>query len=282
MRKRPGVRLTRRSAARALDRTGPSGDPRVDGVLGAATARGAEPDRTREDDLVALFSAADLTPAGPAKRPSMIQIARKRLAAAKIAVAATLAVLLAGGGVAFAATSGNLPSVLGGDDRSDHSRTHTSPAPDRQETLGPKPSGGPTTLPSASDPSYEGLCRAFQKAATTNPGKAADNPAFSALAAAAGGKAKIAPYCASLIGAPGSRPTSGPTPGPTTGTTDPAPGGTSPTHPVHPAHPAHPSHPSKPTKAPKPTKPAHPTQAANPTKPPKTPHPSKPTKSPKS
>jgi hypothetical protein len=123
-----------------------------------------------------------------------------RLLALRSTMIAALVVLV-GGGVALAttATSSNGPSATPG---------HT-PAP--HGTYAPKTHGPKSHEPgSAKDkeakthgtpsPSLHGLCHAVQAGATSNPGKAIDNPAFSVLVAAAGGKDNLASYCAKLIG----------------------------------------------------------------------------------
>lgn len=48
------------------------------------------------------------------------------------------------------------------------------------------------------EPSMTGLCRAYMASVRTAPGKALDNPAFASLIRAAGGKDKVAGYCASV------------------------------------------------------------------------------------
>lgn len=254
-------RLNRRGADRALDGAGTSGVARVDEILAAATAPPSGFELNREADTVAMFRASVAVSAASAVKLTTFQAFRMRLAATKLAVAGTAAVLLAGGGVAYAASTGHLPEVLGGDNRSDNGSNHSSQAPGQQGTKGPQgpkatstATAGPTTTAS-----LKGLCNAFQKGATSNPGKAADNPAFSSLATAAGGKANIAAYCTFLIGEPGSKPSNGPKgdktppvrptnapnpnstnkPGrnPTSGsgnTNTPSAGPTSKTHPAHP------------------------------------------------
>jgi hypothetical protein len=64
-------------------------------------------------------------------------------------------------------------------------------------------------------PSTAGLCRAYASGAATSRGKALDNPAFESLITAAGGKAKVPTFCASVLadkpgggqGPPAARPT---------------------------------------------------------------------------
>jgi hypothetical protein len=107
--------------------------------------------------------------------------------------AAAIGVALAGGGVALAASTGTEPTAaLGKRDGANHGPAH--------------PTGKPSTAPSKRDqpgaapsPSLVGLCRAYAAGAGDNPGKALDNPAFSVLITAAGGKEKIAEFCAPAL-----------------------------------------------------------------------------------
>jgi hypothetical protein len=72
-----------------------------------------------------------------------------------------------------------------------------------------------------------GLCTAYQAAVADNPGTALDNPAFTALIAAAGGKDNVAAYCATVLarssGTP-SHPTAAPSTHPSAPTTHPTAG----------------------------------------------------------
>ncbi|MCX6395011.1 MAG: hypothetical protein NTV23_00820 [Propionibacteriales bacterium] len=201
-------RLTRRAAERALDGAGTSGISHLDELLSAASAPASGFELNREADLVALFRAGHT--AVPEATVTRSQAFRLRLAGANTAIAAGVAVLLAGGGFAYAASTGHLPEILGGDHRSETGASNAAQAPGQGE-----PTDGPTRTPGVQvpagtpTPSLRGLCRAFQAQADTNPGKAQDNPAFSALARAAGGKSGIATFCVDLIGAPQAEPTSG-------------------------------------------------------------------------
>jgi hypothetical protein len=122
----------------------------------------------------------------------MVKTALAKTLTVKIAAAA-LGVAAAGGGVALAASGGGAPTAgLGRSAAASH-----APAP---------PTGKPSTTGSdqehgnaAPSPSIVGLCRAFAAGAGDNPGKALDNPAFGALVAAAGDKAKVADYCAPML-----------------------------------------------------------------------------------
>jgi hypothetical protein len=119
-----------------------------------------------------------------------------------------------GGGVALAAATGHLPSNLAGT-RAAASSAASSPT---ASPAGGKPASHPTPSPS---PSLRGLCQAYAAHDGRSPGNALDTPAFSALAAAADGKDKVAAMCASLLAAkpgnahtshPGGKPSSLPTP----------------------------------------------------------------------
>jgi hypothetical protein len=117
-----------------------------------------------------------------------------KIAAAAIGVAA------AGGGVALAASAGGAPTAgLGPSAAASHA---PAPPTGKASTTGSDRENGNA----APSPSIVGLCRAFAAGAGDNPGKALDNPAFGALVAAAGDKAKVADYCAPMLerDAPGS------------------------------------------------------------------------------
>lgn len=240
--------LTRRSTDRALNRAGSSGVAHVDKVLAAATAPASGFELNREAEMVALFRFVGARDGVTVRKISVAQSVFARLVAAKAAIAVGTVVLL-GGGVAFAASTGRLPEVLGGDHRSPTGAAHSSQAPGQQGTKGPNGPNGPNgpkatssanptpRTPSATPtPSPRGLCRAFQAQSASNPGKALNNPAFTTLATAAGGKANMSAFCVNLIGAPAPKPTNAPT--------------SQPTHPVPPAPPTKAPNPHKPTKSP--------------------------------
>ncbi len=237
-------RVTRASAARALDNTGSSGVPEVDDILSAATAPQTAFELDREAALGVLFRRTPRHPVST-ERSTLMHAARSRLGATKVLIASAAAAALLGGGVAFAATTGNLP---GQDDnpRSDVGRDRSSQAPGQSPTKEPKktePTVGSAATPS---PSLPGTCRAFQAGATSNPGKTFDNPAFSALAAAAGGKENVAAFCTALIGPPKSKPNA---------TKAPQAGKSKAARPERPERPERPATPSGPTRAPNPDKP---------------------------
>jgi hypothetical protein len=125
-----------------------------------------------------------------------------KLLVVKVLLAATG--VTAGGGVALAASTGHLPGALGG---------QSSASPSATATPGTS-AMHPTASPS---PNLKGLCTAYTKGVADSSGKALDNPAFSALITAAGGKSNVAAFCATLPAKanPGRTPTAHPTGKPT-------------------------------------------------------------------
>jgi hypothetical protein len=91
------------------------------------------------------------------------------------------------GGVALAATTGVLPNPL--------VDTPTSHAP----TVAPSHPTGPASANPT--PSEYGLCQAYVAEATSNPGRALENPAFTSLVTAAGGPENLDGYCDAVIAA---------------------------------------------------------------------------------
>jgi hypothetical protein len=100
------------------------------------------------------------------------------------------------GGVAL--TAGTVPWSPNPDGR----RPATSPAGSPQTGVVPGASRGQDGSPAGTPrPSYVGLCRAYNAGVGSAPGKALDNPAFSSLIRSAGGRDKVAAYCAALLAA---------------------------------------------------------------------------------
>jgi hypothetical protein len=67
-----------------------------------------------------------------------------------------------------------------------HHTAKPSPTPDKHPAAGPSPS-------------LAGLCNVYRAGVGDNSGKALDNPAFTHLITVAGGKDKVAAYCAALL-----------------------------------------------------------------------------------
>jgi hypothetical protein len=260
----PDPRLTRRDAERLLaGRGGP--DERLSELLAAATAPadGALPG---EAAVLAQFRASRPEPARPRRRAVLLKAAFANLLAAKIGLGIAVAAA-ATGGIALAGATGSLPDAV---QNFAHSALgapaahtgHGAGRPSMLPSVGtpsqparPSESGSPPAPSGSPSPSLTGLCHAFEAGATTNPGKALDNPAFSALVAAAGGKDSVVAFCTTLVGSlptqhdshPGGRPTDAPRTHPTgartthptgaprthpTGAPTTHPTGASPTHPT--------------------------------------------------
>ncbi|NJP35513.1 hypothetical protein [Micromonospora thermarum] len=122
----------------------------------------------------------------------MLETVLAKLLTLKVA-GATAVAAVATGGVALAATNGVLPNPL-----TDNAKVQPSPdatgKPSKQ--AGKSAEGKNAASPS---PSLVGLCHAFRAGAGDNPGKALENPAFSALITAAGTKEEVAAFCDDLL-----------------------------------------------------------------------------------
>jgi hypothetical protein len=198
----------------------PPGYAEVAALL-AATAAPPTPDEL-------AGQAAALAELRAATRPRRASVGFRRVASPPRRrrvglVAAALAGALVTGGVAAAAT-GNLPgpvqqvarSILGGADGAEPSapptRPGVQPAPGSAPgadgatsgTQGPRPTTagqGPGSTAAGTAPGLdnEGLCRAYLAGQGAEEGGRLDAAAFQALAELAGGRDKIASYCARLL-----------------------------------------------------------------------------------
>jgi hypothetical protein len=110
----------------------------------------------------------------------MIKAAVAKMLTVKLGIAAGTAV--AATGVAVAAGTGNL-----------HNPFQGTPAASHSPSAG---NNGPQGSPS---PSLLGLCHAVSSGNKAEHGKALENPAFTALINAAGGKDKVEGFCADLL-----------------------------------------------------------------------------------
>jgi hypothetical protein len=241
-------RMDRDSAERLL-----GGDPAASGDLAELLVAAATPAPAGvvagEDAAMAAFRAARGEPLRHPHR-SMLRPTAARLLVAKIA--ALVVVVLGAGGVAVAATTGELPSLL---------RMRPATAPGTGGTAGhPRPAPSPTP-PSSGRPGQSptdpektadlhGLCTAY--AAGQN--HLLDTPAFDRLIAAAGGVPRVAAYCSALLTSPSAgttapEPASPAPPSHSTGKPGTTPANGHGTHPTHPpsSHPggtpsSHPEH----------------------------------------
>jgi hypothetical protein len=210
-------RINRDSAERLLSAAAvePRGVPdALIHLLAAARAIAQPAELAGESAAMDAFRAVLLGPTPHPRRRSMLQTALAKFLTLKVAAAAVVTVA-ATGGVALAATNGALPDAL-----SNHSPT-AKPSAHSTADDSAKPSAS-TGAKGSPSPSLVGLCRAYQAGAGDNPGKALENPAFTALITAAGDKDKVTAYCGSLLAAqksahptpkngPGGAPTTHPT-----------------------------------------------------------------------
>ena len=250
-------RLSRRIASRMLDDpTAYAGDTGLGAALSAAATRDAGPASHGEERAAAEFRSVahpDLVPT-PRGTSTMSRLTRK-IATVPAAILGAVGLVVAGGGIALAASQGAVHVPFTGHDNRpadapsvtatvNPGLTHADdtgddPSDDATDTTDEAQHATPGATPS---PSLRGLCVAFQAGAMDH---AATNPAFRALQAAAGGADNVAAYCVGLIGER--------------------------SHPTHPAkptqaatphvRPSHPSHPTRPTQAP--DKPEKPSRAAS-------------------
>lgn len=174
-----------RGDLRALHEVGSLAAP-----LRSARAAAFPDELVGEQMALAAFRAAQLKPVPQPGRLSMLKIALAKVLTAK---AAAVLAGLSVGGVAVAATTGAIPTPF--------DSTRDAPAP---ATTPAHSNGSDGAHPS---PSLVGLCRAYAAGATDNAGKAADSPAFAALATAAKGAENIEEFCATVTKArPGATP----------------------------------------------------------------------------
>jgi hypothetical protein len=130
-----------------------------------------------------------------------------KLAAAKVALAVTAAVVATGGTtvVAVAVSHASTHAQEGLSIAAQHrpatgeSSDSAEPSEAQPSTHGSPPSGVP-------NPSLVGLCHAYQAGAGSHQTRVLHNPAFTVLVNAAGGADNLAVYCARLIGAEPSHP----------------------------------------------------------------------------
>jgi hypothetical protein len=227
-------RISRVDAERLLD-TGIGGPEALEALLAAAAPSPASGELAGEHAALTQFRAGHLATVPSRRRTALFKSVLANLAAAKVALAATAAAA-ATGGIALAASTGNLPGTSQGAAHAHQpapvavSESAEHGAAPAGETESAEPSASEAARPSTTpSPSLNGLCKAFQAGATDNPGKALDNPAFSVLVAKAGGKDQVADFCVTRVGPAPTHPAGAPTTHPT---------GRPASHPgAHPTHP---------------------------------------------
>ncbi|MFF3210182.1 hypothetical protein ACFYYB_05930 [Streptomyces sp. NPDC002886] len=168
-------------------------------LLAAAAAPAGKSELSGEPEALAMFRAARLDAAAahasvPVRAPVPVSPRRSPLTAAALlaskAAAAVLAVAL--GGVAVAAGTGNLPTVLGGAPERDLPVSSPTPGILAADAPSPEASGRPSAAPSG----LAELCRTFIRATGAHPEEVLAEQRFAALVAAAGSRHAVPGYCA--------------------------------------------------------------------------------------
>lgn len=227
-------RVSRRTAEQLLrgaraGQRGAGGDAVAD-LLAAAAAPGREDELARQPAALAAFRSARLSPVPQRRRRSVIKSVLATSLTAKIAAVAVVAVSF--GGVATAAVTGYLPVHPGPATNAPPAASTTTGTPTRSSPVSAAPVVTTTSAAAPSGdghaspaPDLVGLCHAYTAGAGNGN---ALPPAFTDLADVAGGRAKVAAYCASLLRGQHSTPPSHGAPATQHGSTP---------HPTPPSHP---------------------------------------------
>jgi hypothetical protein len=205
--------LDRRTAEALVrpDRHGDAGQPALAALLAATVAPARAGELGGEAAALAAFRAAQHAPVPRRRRLSMLKTTLAKLLTVKIGALCVAA--LGVGGVAVAASTGNLP------DRPWHS---SNPPASAKHQLGARPSGTPSVRPSHPQtlpPGLVALCRNYIGRDADHRRRSLDEPGFHDLIGPAGGKdrERVDRFCDKLIhdwpsGAPSGAP-SRPDPG---------------------------------------------------------------------
>jgi hypothetical protein len=172
--------------------------PPLAALLSAARAPAHPDELSGERAALAAFErAAQLAPVPSPRRTNVLKSTLAKILTVKVAVVAAAA---AGAtGVVLASTSGVLTPGDGPADHGPagkpavHSSAHAPSGTPRDG--GGEGKGDAGTSGEAPSPSMAGLCNAYAARKADNPGKALDNPAFTALITAAGGEENVDEYC---------------------------------------------------------------------------------------
>jgi hypothetical protein len=147
----------------------------------------------------------------------MIKTAVLKLLTVKVVIAACATT--AAGGVALAASTGNLPNPLDKHGSGGSSQIGTAPDSEKSKSShgGGRDDGkdkdgknndngngkqGNADASHAPSPSLVGLCHAYDSGNKADHGKALDNPAFTVLITTAGGRDKVDAFCIALLANP--------------------------------------------------------------------------------
>ncbi|NJC74303.1 hypothetical protein HC031_31995 [Planosporangium thailandense] len=185
-----------------------TGHPQLAALLAAAAAPGRPDELNSEEAAVSAFLAARHVAIPRQRRLSTVKtLAMKALTVKVLAVLATTTTV---GGVALAAKTGALPNPLAepahtissGLSAAEPTATETRAAapPATRTATAASPSAVPDSpSPSKPAPKLIALCRAYQVGNKVSHGKALDNPVFTSLITAAGGRDKVEPYCTAVL-----------------------------------------------------------------------------------
>ncbi|WP_127355407.1 hypothetical protein [Actinacidiphila soli] len=185
------MRMDRATVEKLLDGRplGPDAghDALVD-LLATLAAPPADGEQAGESAAMDAFRKTRLNPVQHSRSRPMTTAAQARRRSVKALVAALAVTAVSG--VAVAAGTGHLPGVKGGNS------AVASPTPGR--TTGAPNAGGATATADA-DPATTALCEAYAASTGADRAKKLAGPAFSGLVRVAGGKGKVAAYCAAVL-----------------------------------------------------------------------------------
>jgi hypothetical protein len=178
-------------------------------LLTAAAAPARPGELASEQASLAALRIARLVPTVEPRRPSMIKAMVMKILTVKAGVA--LATVTAAGGVALAASTGNLPTALTGAGHAGVSASASASPGAGNPSVDPSASNGKDKGESpgahgSPSPSLVGLCHAVSAGNKTEQGKALESPAFTALITAAGGKDKVAAFCTAVLASASAEP----------------------------------------------------------------------------
>jgi hypothetical protein len=197
MSKHQQPRINRRTAARMLRGAPVIVPDALAGLLAAAVAPPRDGELVGEQTATAAFlEAAHRDTVRKPRSPSMTKTTLAKLLTVKIAAAA--AAIFTVGGVATAAVTGHLALPSHGSSAAASMSSHAASA---SVTHGGTPASrtASSAHQGSPSPSLVGLCHAYIAGAGSDHGKALQNPAFTALITAAGGRTKVDAYCAALV-----------------------------------------------------------------------------------
>lgn len=201
-------RIDRETAERLLDGRpvgSDSGHENLARLLASAATPAPEGEQPGERAALAAFREARLAPAQqPRSTAARTVTAHARRLGVKAALAALTATAL--GGVALAAGTGHLPGPLRGGSHAGPATVHPAPTGSTHSGTGTAPAGSsgsgsmgsePPRAAASADPQAR-LCQVW----TADPADRAEvraDPAFPALARAAGGRGQVTAYCATVL-----------------------------------------------------------------------------------